>query len=151
MAPQPDGRIVVGVDGSPHSHAALRWAARLAALTGGPLEAVTVWDFPSLHGAHGLVLPALDGFGPERRAAAILDETVAAAGLPQGRPAVRRRLKAGPAGPALVSAAAGAAVLVLGRRGRCAPPGARLGTTSQYCVHHAGCTVVLVEGDDPPQ
>ncbi|GAA2790249.1 hypothetical protein GCM10010505_17530 [Kitasatospora aburaviensis] len=146
------------MDGSPHSHAAVRWAARLAALTGGPLEAVTVWEFPSLHGAHGLVLPALDGFGPERRAAAILDETLAAALSPgpagpaaptdptdPGRPAVHRRLKAGPVGPALVSAAADAAVLVLGRRGRCAPPGARLGTTSQYCVHHAGCTVVLVK------
>ncbi|WP_406202394.1 universal stress protein [Kitasatospora sp. NBC_01560] len=143
MAPQPDGRIVVGVDGSPLSHAAVRWAARMAALTGSPLEAVTVWEFPGLHGEHGLVPPALDGFGPERRATRILDEALAAA-LPPAT-AVRRHLKAGPPGPALVSAAAGATVLVLGSRGRSAPAGALLGTTAQYCVHHAPCTVVVVK------
>ncbi|MBV6698677.1 universal stress protein [Kitasatospora aureofaciens] len=141
MARQPDGRIVVGVDGSPLSHAAVRWAARLAALTGCALEAVTVWDFPCLYGDHGLVPPALDGFAPERRAAEILDETLAGCTAALD---VRRRLPAGPPGPALVAAAEGATALVIGSRGRSAPPGAALGTVSQYCVHHAPCTVVIV-------
>ncbi|MQS13704.1 universal stress protein [Streptomyces kaniharaensis] len=141
MARQPDGRIVVGVDGSPLSRAAVHWAARVAGLTGGPLEAVAVWDFPSVYGEHGLVLPALDGFGPERRAAEILDETLAGCATALD---VRRRLSAGAPGPALVAAAEGAALLVLGSRGRSAPPGAALGTVSQYCVHHAPCTVVIV-------
>ncbi|MEU1506731.1 universal stress protein [Kitasatospora sp. NPDC005748] len=148
MTRQPDGRIVVGVDGSPLSLAAVRWAARLAAVTGGPLEAVTVWEFPCLLGEHGLVPPALDGFGPERHAARILEETLAAAlssaGPSAGPSAVRRHLKAGAPGPALTGAAEGAAVLVLGSRGRAAPPGAALGTVTQYCVHHAPCTVVVV-------
>ncbi|MFD0272885.1 universal stress protein [Kitasatospora sp. NPDC127111] len=143
MASQPDGRIVVGVDGSPLSAAAVRWAARLAAASDSPLEAVTVWEFPPLHGEHGLVPPALDGFEPERCAARILDETLAAA-LSATAPAVRRHLKAGPPGPALVTAAEGAAALVLGSRGRAAPPGAPLGTTTHYCVHHAPCTVIVV-------
>ncbi|MGW2253622.1 universal stress protein [Kitasatospora sp. NPDC001660] len=141
MVRQPDGRIVVGVDGSPPSRAAVRWAARLAGLTGAPLEAVTVWDFPCLYGERGLVPPALDGFGPERRAAEILDETLAA--CPTG-PTVRRHLAAGAPGPALVAAAEGAAALVVGNRGRHDPPGAPLGTVTQYCVHHAACTVVVV-------
>ncbi|MER7754812.1 universal stress protein [Kitasatospora sp. NPDC097643] len=139
MPRQPDGRIVVGVDGSPPSHAALRWASRLAALTGGPLEAVAVWEFPGLDGPYGLVPPVLDGFGPERRAAEILDETLARCPLP-----VRRRLKAGPPGPCLVAAATGAALLVLGNRGRSTPPEAPLGTVAQYCLHHAPCPVVVV-------
>ncbi|MFJ2866995.1 universal stress protein [Kitasatospora sp. NPDC087314] len=150
MAPQPDGRIVVGVDGSPPSRAAVRWAARQAVLTGGPLEAVAVWDFPCLYGEHGLVPPALDGFGREHRAAEILDEALASCAPPgppppPGRPpSVHRRLRAGPPGPALVAAAAGAALLVLGNRGRSTPPDAPLGTVAQYCLDHAPCPVVIV-------
>ena len=40
-------RIVVGVDGSPASVDALRWAARQAELTGAAVEAVISWDYPS--------------------------------------------------------------------------------------------------------
>ncbi|MER7669479.1 universal stress protein [Kitasatospora sp. NPDC096128] len=133
------GRIVVGVDGSAPARAAVRWAAGLAGRTGAPLEAVAVWDFPCLFGEHGLVPPALDGFEPERRAAEILDEAAAGCALPLGR-----RLRAGPPGPALVAAADGAALLVLGNRGRGSPPDAPLGTVAQYCLHHAACPVVIV-------
>ncbi|MFD5464516.1 universal stress protein [Kitasatospora sp. NPDC127059] len=136
---QPRGRIVVGVDGSAPARAAARWAARLAGLTGGPLEAVAVWDFPCLFGEHGLVPPALDGFEPERRAAEILAETAADCAGP-----LCRRLTAGPPGPALVTAATGAALLVLGNRGHGTPPDAPLGTVAQYCLCHAPCPVVIV-------
>ncbi|MFH9350554.1 universal stress protein [Kitasatospora sp. NPDC017646] len=139
---QPRGLIVVGVDGSEPARAAVRWAARLAGLTGGPLEAVAVWDFPSLLGEHGLVPPALDGFEPERRAAEILAEAAGACAVP-----LRRRLKAGPPGPALVAAATGAALLVLGNRGHATAPDAPLGTVAQYCLHHASCPVVIVRED----
>ncbi|MFJ7248269.1 universal stress protein [Kitasatospora sp. NPDC098652] len=139
---QPRGRIVVGVDGSAPARAAVRWAARLARRTGGRLEAVAVWDFPCLFGEHGLVPPALDGFEPERRAAEILDEAAADCGL-----ALSRRLRAGPPGPALVAAAAGAALLVLGNRGHSTPPDAPLGTVAQYCLHHAPCPVAVVRAD----
>ncbi len=133
---------MVGVDGSPLSREALRWAARLSAVTGGPLEAVTVWEFPALLGRDGLVPPPLDGFEPEGRAAAVLDECLAAA-LSPGT-AVRRRLPAGRPGPALVAVAAGATALVVGSRGRSAPPGAPLGTVALHCVDHAPCTVIVV-------
>ena len=42
----PEGRIVVGVDGSPPSVEALTWAARQAALTGGPLDVLMTWHLP---------------------------------------------------------------------------------------------------------
>lgn len=44
------GRIVVGVDGSPHSVAALRWAMRQAVLTGAQLDAVGCWQRPQYSG-----------------------------------------------------------------------------------------------------
>ncbi len=40
------GRIVVGVDGSAPSRAALRWAVGQARLTGGTVEAVIAWQLP---------------------------------------------------------------------------------------------------------
>ena len=42
-----DRRIVVGVDGSPSSREALRWAARQAALTGSVVDAVIAWHDPA--------------------------------------------------------------------------------------------------------
>src|SRR6516164_319832 len=39
-------KIVVGVDGSPSSRAALRWAVRQAVLTGGTVDALMAWQIP---------------------------------------------------------------------------------------------------------
>jgi hypothetical protein len=47
--------IVVGVDGSESSNAALRWAIHQAKLTGAVVEAVTAWQIPV---GTGLVPPA---------------------------------------------------------------------------------------------
>ena len=41
-------RIVVGVDGSPSSRQALRWAAHQAKLTGASLQVITCWEFPAM-------------------------------------------------------------------------------------------------------
>lgn len=43
-------RIVAGVDGSPSSVEALRWAVRQAELTGGTVDAVMAWQPPSAGG-----------------------------------------------------------------------------------------------------
>jgi len=50
MVTMADKRIVVGVDGSPSSMKALRWAIRQAKLTGAEVEAVTAWSYPSGYG-----------------------------------------------------------------------------------------------------
>ena len=42
----PDHRIVVGIDGSESSKAALAWAVRQAGLTGATVEAITAWRYP---------------------------------------------------------------------------------------------------------
>ncbi len=41
------GEIIVGVDGSAGSRAALRWAERVAAATGTGLRAVAAWQYPA--------------------------------------------------------------------------------------------------------
>jgi len=48
-APKP-GKIVVGIDGSPASLEALRWAMRQATLTGSRLEVVVTWEWPQSYG-----------------------------------------------------------------------------------------------------
>ncbi|MGX6739166.1 universal stress protein [Streptomyces xantholiticus] len=50
-------RVVVGIDGSPSSHAALRWAVQHAELIGGDVVAVAAWDVPWAYGLSG---PAVD-------------------------------------------------------------------------------------------
>jgi nucleotide-binding universal stress UspA family protein len=44
------GLVVVGVDGSAQSVAALHWAARYAAATGAVVRAVFAWHYPSAAG-----------------------------------------------------------------------------------------------------
>ena len=41
------GLVVVGVDGSGQSVAALHWAARYAAATGAAVRAVMAWHYPA--------------------------------------------------------------------------------------------------------
>ncbi|MEY9968887.1 hypothetical protein ABIA33_006974 [Streptacidiphilus sp. MAP12-16] len=67
-------RIVVGVDGSEPSKAALRWAVRQAELTGDALVAVTAWDFP--HNWTGWSPPGEPSFDWEDSARKILTETI---------------------------------------------------------------------------
>jgi nucleotide-binding universal stress UspA family protein len=43
-------RIVVGVDGSPASVRALRWALNQGVLTGAAVEAVNAWQVPQVPG-----------------------------------------------------------------------------------------------------
>jgi Universal stress protein family len=50
----PAGKVIVGVDGSESSKAALRWAVGQAELTGSSIEAVAAWQYP----------PMIGGFGP---------------------------------------------------------------------------------------
>jgi nucleotide-binding universal stress UspA family protein len=49
-------RVIVGVDGSDESIAALRWAVRLAPALDADVEAVTVWNYPPFYG----LAPAVD-------------------------------------------------------------------------------------------
>jgi nucleotide-binding universal stress UspA family protein len=69
------GRIVVGVDGSASSKAALEWAIGQATLTGDAIEAVVAWEYPI---SYGYPMPPLDTSW-EEVATQVVSDTVAAA------------------------------------------------------------------------
>lgn len=140
---RPDGRIVVGVDGSEQSKLALRWAARLAELTGAGVDAVLAWSVSPVLGWDGLVL---DGFDPQHEAERLLNETVDAVFGAYGalRP-TDLRLIVEHGGPAkvLVDRSSDAAVLVVGSRGQGGFTGLLLGSVSSACAQHARCPVLV--------
>ena len=64
MGPPSEGRIVVGVDGSPNSVRALSWAAHQAELTGAKLAVITTWEWPM---SYGTALPFPSDWDPSAR------------------------------------------------------------------------------------
>lgn len=141
MARDKPGRIVVGVDGSPSSNEALEWAAAQAERTGAALELVTAWEWPK---SYGYPLPVTSDFDPTAVAkqvnAPALDQ------VRQKHPVVEAssQIVDGNAGKMLTEIAAGADLLVVGRRGHTEVVEMLLGSCSEYCVAHARCPVVVV-------
>ncbi len=140
------GRIIVGVDGSEGSKTALRWAMTQARLTGATVEAVTTWQDPLVFGySYGWNTAPFDG---ERFAvvmAKVLDDTIADMSGELGAPVtVLARVVQGHPAQALLDAANGAKMLVVGSRGHGTFAGTVLGSVSQHCVQHASCPVVVV-------
>ena len=144
---RPGGRIVVGVDGSASSRAALAWAVRQAALTGATVDAVHAWQVPVSYGyGYAMILPVPD---LEKIAGKVLDKAVAeVADLAPGVE-IRTMIVEGNPARALLDAAKDADLLVVGSRGHGGFTEALLGSVSQHCVHHADCPVVVIRGPRP--
>jgi len=133
-------RIVVGVDGSASSIAALNWAVHQAELTGARLEAVTAWQWPSKY-QWTRTPPDYDPAGDAQKGVdAIIDEARSA------YPSVPVQSKVVEGSPArvLVEESQGAELLVVGSRGHGEFPGMLLGSVSQHCVTSAHCAVVVL-------
>jgi len=143
---QPAGRIVVGVDGSQGSRAALRWAVGQAELTDSSIEAVIAWTFPAAAAGFGLgpMVPEDSADFYEELAAKHLQSAITDSVEPgcevEITPAVRR----GPAAEVLLDSAGGADLLVLGSRGHGGFAAMLLGSVSQHCVRHARCPVAII-------
>ena len=141
--------IVAGVDGSPSSQAALRWAVRQAVLTGGTVEAVMAWQNTFVPGGFGGAPAAMIGdFNYQQVSEKALAEVISAVVDATDRTRVRSRVAEGHASQVLLDAAAGADLLVVGSRGHGSFVDALLGSVSQNCVHHAQCPVVIMRGAD---
>jgi nucleotide-binding universal stress UspA family protein len=138
-----DRRIVVGVDGSPSSMRALRWAVRQAKLTGCEVDAVTAWRYPSSYGLAPTADEAMDFQGD---AAKILTDALNEVSGAGPDVVVCPSVLEGHPAEVLVRAARGADLLVVGSRGHGGFAGALLGSVSQHCVHHASCPVVVIRG-----
>ncbi|MFJ8361223.1 universal stress protein [Streptomyces sp. NPDC093984] len=134
-------RVVVGVDGSRSSHAALLWAVRYAGLIGGTVDAVAAWDLPGAYGWSALAVDAdFDEAVARQRLNQELNEVLGA----EEAASVRALLIRGNTVDVLLRAAEGADALVVGSRGRGGFGRALLGSVSQHVAHHAKCPVVIV-------
>ena len=149
-----ESRIIVGVDGSEQSQAALDWAIGQAELVGADLVLAHTWNPDSY------ATPAMAGAVPdmiqagalndeaEELAQAWLDDLVTATAT-RTTASVSGVLASGsPAGPVL-DLSAEAIMVVVGSRGRGGLRSAVLGSTSQQIAHHAQCPVVVVRDSSP--
>jgi nucleotide-binding universal stress UspA family protein len=139
-----DGGIVVGHDGSKCAQEALRWAGGLARKADLDLHVVRSWAMvtaPRPASWTAGYVPALVEW--EQAVLQELTGHVAAAGLdPEVRVSCHVVHKA--AVPALLAAAEGAHLLVVGARGRGGFAGLLLGSVGDQLVHHAPCPVTVV-------
>jgi nucleotide-binding universal stress UspA family protein len=139
--------VVVGIDDSDSARTALAWAIDWARRTRAHLKAVHVID-PALDISSGWY-PGSMGWVPvphteddpisQRQRTTELFDNLAA-----GQPSATLEYAEGPVGPALVQAARGAALLVIGTRQLRGIVRALDGSVSHYCLSHAACPVLAV-------
>jgi nucleotide-binding universal stress UspA family protein len=162
------GRIVVGVDGSEDSKAALRWALGEAARHGDDITAVYVYG---LSDEHNPFLAAYSSFASSssarqtagdatrwqeeraeathRQAEGVLASVVNEVRDEGSQVAVDPIVTPG-GRPArtLLDQAKDCDLLVLGARGRGGFRGPRLGSIAEKCVRHADCSVMVIRADN---
>ncbi len=134
--------IVVGVDGSPQSVAALSWALDEADLRNCPVEAVTAWQ-PDMQSLGAMGIPPYPVEELHDTYADLLATAVAEA--TKGRDTqVTQTLVEATATEALEHAAQHATMLVLGSHGHGRIFESLLGSVSTHCVRHVRCPVVII-------
>jgi nucleotide-binding universal stress UspA family protein len=143
--------VVVGVDGSAGSRAALIHALTSAAQRGADLEVVSCYPVtPMWTGGYPLAIPDTEAIRADTasRARELVDDvrrSSAVSGVP-GVDGVDVRLVVSEARavPELLKRSEHADLLVVGSRGRGAMRSALLGSVALHCVTHARCPVVVV-------
>ena len=146
-----DRTIVVGLDESSSSRAALQWAARQATATGTVLRAVHVIDWP--YGLDEADVTSSDSTGRilthdeiealyRSRITRLFDEV-------SPRPDWLIQFAVGEVGQVLVHQAEHAALLVVGTREHVGLGRLLTGSVSHYCLSHALCPVVAVPAPSP--
>jgi len=142
------GRVVVGVDGSAHAAAALRFALVEAERLRAELVAVSAWQTPDSP-LGPLPAPAADGGTDRTRQVERIREWLLRTVDEARTPLTRRvpvRAEAPEAHPAaaLLDEGADADLVVVGSRGRGEIAGMLLGSVSRSVLHHAAVPVAVV-------
>jgi len=136
-------RIVVGVDGSDQSKAAMDWAIEESRLRNGDVQAVTAWSFPYVTDAMGA---AWDYEVFEKDAQGILEAELERV-KDQGVTVTGRVVEGNPAS-ALIDASRNADLVAVGSRGHGGFTGMLLGSVSHQTIHHAHCPVLVIREPD---
>ncbi|VEG56558.1 UspA domain-containing protein [Mycolicibacterium aurum] len=139
--------ILVGIDGSPEAHAALRWATEEAVLRQCPITLmhvvapiVVTWPIESV------VMSFTEW--QEENAKHVIEqarETVRGSVDAASAPPVHVRLRHDGIVPELTEASASARIMVIGSRGLGPVGGVVLGAVSRTLLHHARCPVVVAK------
>jgi len=136
--------IVVGVDGSRESIAALRFAIREAGLHGDRVKAVAAWHVPTAAYGSGFVPAAPDPADFERVAGDLLADALAAAAVEGQDVPVEAVVREGEAAHVLLEESEGAAQLVVGCRNLGSLSRLFHHSVSGHCTHDAHCPVTVV-------
>ena len=144
--------VVVGVDGSPASRAALAYALADAARRGACLRVVAAARMPEYWAmSYGMSTPppaTAIVAAVEEATRQIVSETTAA--HPEFTVPVTLVVRAGNPAEVLVAEAGDADLLVVGHRGRGAVASALLGSVGLNCVLHSPCPVTIVRPEAAP-
>ena len=135
--------VLVGVDGSPESGAALEYAVAEANRRGARLRVVSTY-FPE-YSVHGRTQPLTASetaieVDVEAQTRRMVEEALAG----DAAPSVEIVVAAGPPANVLIDSSGEVDVLVLGHRGRGGFASMLLGSVSLQCVLHAHCPVIVV-------
>ncbi|MBG0832443.1 universal stress protein [Planomonospora sp. ID67723] len=137
------GEVVVGVDGSPASAGALRFAAAEASLRGARLRVILAWNLATP--AAEMMPPMLIELGEVEAAwTRVLDEAVGSVARSHPELDIAHQVVTGHPVQTLIDASEAADLVVVGSRGRGALAGLVLGSVSHGVLHHACCPVAVI-------
>jgi nucleotide-binding universal stress UspA family protein len=140
------GTVVVGIDGSPGSRAALEFALDEAARRQARLRVVAAARMPEHWAtAYGMPQPPAPSqiiADVKAEAQRMVDAVIG--GRPQSGVSITVEAQAGAPGDVLAQASQGADLLVIGHRGRGRVVSALIGSVGLDCMLHATCPVTVV-------
>jgi nucleotide-binding universal stress UspA family protein len=143
--------IIVGIDGSPASDAAVTWAAQDAAIRGLPLTIVHVENPAAPTWSQAPILEEsageqeAEGRSLLANASKIARDAIADTAQIQ----INGELLSSAIVPTLVDQSKDAELIVVGSRGRGALSRGFLGSVSSGLIRHAHCPVALIRDEDP--
>jgi nucleotide-binding universal stress UspA family protein len=141
-----EGRIVVGVDGSVGSVAALRWAVAEATRRHASVEAVSAWSFPVFAATPFVPTTGFSWADLKEAAQEAVDGAISQIG-PHPQVTITTKVVEGRPAHVLLDEAAGAELLVVGTRGLGGAAELFLGSTSHACAHRSSVPTVIVPPD----
>jgi nucleotide-binding universal stress UspA family protein len=140
-------KIVVGVDGSAGSKAALRWAIDEGKLRNEPVQIVHCWNVVPPYGGRfssgDLAMRPDDYAMFEQSALRLVDEMIADVSIDSDAD-VRKVVRFGSATEVLIEESRQATMLVVGARGEGGFIGLLLGSVATKVATHSVCPVVVV-------
>ena len=139
--------VVVAVDGSPASEAAVRWAANTALKRGIPLRLVASYSMPQFLYAEGMLPPQELFDDLQRETIAKIDDARAIALEVAPDLKIGHAVAEGSPIDMLLEMSREATMIVMGSRGLGGLSGMVLGSVSGAVVSHASCPVVVVRED----